>query len=153
MSKEHKILLITWVSLSFLLVWLVPGDKIREASLIFLFKQLLTWLFGVVVAELGLIQYPVRLFKKAIKTSFDFEFFAYPAICVFFNLFYPFGDSIIVQIAHYALYTTGITVFEVLLERYTNLINYIKWKWYWTWITVFITFMASNFFYRWFFQL
>lgn len=153
MSKENKIVVITWVSLVLLLFWLVPQDKIREASVIFLFKQALTWILGLVIAEKNLIEYPVRLFKNATKSSFTFEYFAYPTICVFFNLYYPFEESIIYLFAHYFFYTTLITVFELLLERYTDLIIYLKWKWYWTWTSVFITFYISSLYYRWFFQL
>ncbi len=153
MSKERIILFSTWILLIFLLILLVPKDKIRDANIIFLFKQFVTWIFGLMVAERNLIKYPVRLFKNATKSSFTFEYFAYPAICVFFNLFYPFEKSIAYQLIHFVLYTSGITIFEFILEKYTNLIKYINWKWYWTWITIFITFFISNMYYRWFFQL
>lgn len=153
MLKEHKILVITWAALIIILLWLVPGNKIREAIAIFLFKQSVTWVLGLIAVELKLIKYPVREFQRATKTSFTFEYFAYPAICVIFNLYYPFGESILNQFIHYFFYTTGITVFEVLLEKHTDLVDYMKWKWYWTWASIFITFLMSNLFYRWFFQI
>lgn len=153
MSREYKIILFTYVWLVILLFWLVPADKIRDAIVVLLFKQSLTWLFGLIAVEMNLLQYPVRQFSKATRTSFTFEYFAYPVLCVFFNLYYPFGDSIFNQFIHYFFYTTGITVFEVLLEKHTNLVTYLKWKWYWTWATIFITFIMSNLFYRWFFHL
>jgi len=152
MSRDRIIEISSWVIIGSLLLWLVPKDKIRDAHLIFLFKQVLTWILGLMVAEKNLIRYPVRIFSRATKSSFTFDYFAYPAICVFFNLFYPYGESIEKQLVHYITYTSGITIFEVTLERYTNLIKYINWKWYWTWATIFITFMMSNFYYRWFFQ-
>lgn len=153
MTKERIIEIAAWVILSVLLFGLVPGDKIRDAQVIFLFKQVLTWLLGLLIVEMNLIEYPVRVFQKATKSSFTFEYFAYPVICVFFNLYYPFGKSIAAQLLHYVLYTSGITIFEALLERHTRLIKYIHWQWYWTWVTIFLTFTASNFYYRWFFQL
>ena len=152
MFKEKLISISAWVTLSILLIWLVPQDKIREAMVIFFFKQVLTWLFGTIVVDKNLIEFPVRLFPRASNTSFTFDYFAYPAICVFFNLYYPFGESMASQLLHYVLYSSGITLFEVILERHTNLIKYIRWKWYWTWITLTLTFMMSNYFYRWFFN-
>lgn len=153
MSKERIIEIASWVVLIFLLLWLVPKDKIRDAHVIFFFKQLLTWILGLWVSEKKLIHYPVRFFSKATKSSFTFEFFAYPAICVFFNLYYPYSKNIEMQILHYILYTSGVTFFEAILQRYTNLIKYNKWKWYYTWLTILITFMLSNYYYRWFFNL
>ncbi len=150
---ERFILIVTWIILTVLLLLFVPKEKIREANVIFFFKQLLTWILGLVIVEKNLIKYPVRFFKNACKTSFTFEYFAYPSICVFFNLFYPFGESILKQITHYIVYTSGITFFEVILEKHTQLIKYIKWKWYFTWISICITFLLSNLYYRWFFHL
>jgi len=70
-----------FVSAALLLIF-VPKNKIREASVIFCFKQLITWLLGLFVAEFNLIEYPVRLFANATKASFTFEYFVYPSICV-----------------------------------------------------------------------
>jgi hypothetical protein len=79
-----------WIIMTILLIKFVPRNRIREAWVIFLFKQFMTWIFGLVVVEKNLIRYPFRLFfKKATKTSFTFEYFVYPALCVLFNLYYP----------------------------------------------------------------
>lgn len=152
MTKEKLILLTSWLVLIVLLLWLVPEDKIRHALVIFLFKQSITWLLGLAIVERNYLAYPVRLFPRASKSSFTFEFFAYPAICVFFNLYYPYGENLTRQLLHYIYFTAGITAFEFILEMNTNLISYITWKWYWTFISLFITLMLSNLFYQWFFN-
>ncbi|WP_345788342.1 CBO0543 family protein [Desulfosporosinus orientis] len=59
----------------------IPKDKIRKALIAFLFKQVITWAVGLGVVELRLIEYPVRLFPYANRTSFSFEYFIYPSIC------------------------------------------------------------------------
>ncbi|WP_428912199.1 CBO0543 family protein [Niallia sp. Krafla_26] len=75
MSRDKGILFF-FLLLSFvLLLKLVPAHKSRQSIVMFLYKQLITWLFGTLVAEKGLIKYPVRLFKKAYKGSFSFEYF------------------------------------------------------------------------------
>jgi hypothetical protein len=153
MSKERIIQVLSWLILGTLLLYLVPKDKVRDANVVFLFNQVLTWICGLIVAEKNLIEYPVRLFKNANKSSFTFGYFTYPSICVLFNLFYPYHENIQEQILYYAIYSTGVTIIEVLLENYTQLIKYIRWKWYLTWITLCLTLFISNFYYRWFFQV
>ncbi len=152
MSIETIILVLAWIITIAVLILTVQKNKIREAILIFLFKQLITWVVGLVVAQYGLIEYPVRSFPCATKASFDFEYFIYPAVCVVFNLHYPVGKSNFRQFVHYFITCTVMTIIEVLCEKFTNIITYIHWTWYTTWITLFITFFASRKFYLWFFH-
>ena len=152
MSKEYIILVVAWVITGILLIIFVPKNKIRQASIIFLFKQLMTWFFGLIVVELRWIEYPGDVLQYASKTSFTFEYLVYPAICVLFNLHYKEENSTFNQLKYYFYFCTVITLIEVTLESTTELINYINWSWYWTWITLFITFYASRRFYLWFFR-
>jgi hypothetical protein len=153
MSKEVIILTSVWIALALMLLIFVPRDKIRQAIIIFFFKQFLTWMLGLTVAHFGLIEYPVRSFAKATKTSFDFEYFFYPAICVVFNLHYPDGKGRVHEFLYYFYYCSIMTFVEVLAEKYTDILNYIHWTWYITWITLFITFYISHKFYLWYFRL
>lgn len=152
MTMEQIILLLVWVLTAIILFIFISKDKILNALVAFHIKQLITFLFGLVVVEMKLIKYPVRLFDYASKASFTFEFFAYPAICAIFNVHYPEGKSKPVKFVYYALYTTVMTVTEVILEKYTDVIEYINWSWYWTWITLFVTFFLSRSYYKWFFK-
>ncbi|KAB2334380.1 CBO0543 family protein [Bacillus mesophilum] len=139
--------------MSFLLILFVPKNRIREAHLSFLFKQVITWLFGLLVVERNLITYPYRLFfRKANKSSFTFEYFVYPAMCTLFNLHYPENKNAVFKFCHYFLYSGVITGFEAIAVRYTDLINYKKWTWYWSLITMWFTFYLSRIYHRWFFK-
>jgi hypothetical protein len=153
MSIDRTIELSAWVITGILLILFVPKNKFREANVIFFFKQLITWVLGLTTAEYGLIKYPVRLFAYATRANFTFEYFVYPSICVLFNLYYPNKKSVISQLLYYVLYCSGITLIEVLLKDYTNLIVYIRWTWYYTWISFFLTFFISRTYYIWFFKL
>ena len=124
--------------------------QVKEAQLIFFIKQFMTWILGLITAELRLIEYPVRIFDYAAKTSFTFEYIVYPSICVVFGLYYPEGKSFIKKLMYYFYYCTGITIVEVILEKYTDVINYINWDWYMSWISLFITFYLSRKYYKWF---
>ena len=139
--------------MSFLLLVFVPRNKIREAQLSFLFKQVITWIFGLLVVEKNLISYPSRLFfNKANKSSFTFEYFIYPALCSFFNLYYPEKKSNFYKFCYYFLFSGIITGLEIVGCKYTNLIKYKNWKWYWSFITMWVTYYISRIYYRWFFK-
>lgn len=153
MNIDGVVLTTAWILTIIMLMLYVPKNKLKEAQVIFLFKQLLTWITGLTVVELELIEYPVRLFSKANATSFTFEFFIYPAICVVFNLHYPEGKSPAKKFMHYVNFCTAMTIIEVAVEKYTNIIKYLHWNWFTTWITLFLTFYFSRKYYVWFFKL
>lgn len=73
-------------------------------------------------------------------------------MCAIFNMNYPENKNRLMKF-FYIIFHSGILTFgEVLVERYTNLIKYIKWKWYWSFITIGLTNYSSRLFYRWFFK-
>ncbi|WP_394231782.1 CBO0543 family protein [Niallia oryzisoli] len=152
-SYEKKIEMASWFIMSFLLLKYVKRNRLREAEVIFFSKQFLTWIFGLLVVEKRLISYPSRLFfKNATKTSFTFEYFIYPALCVLFNLYYPEKRSSLVKLVYYAAYSSVITSLELIAVKYTRLITYKKWKWYWTFSTLWFTFYLSHLNHKWFFK-
>jgi len=154
LKTEKTIEVSAWFILVLLLIKFVPKHRIREASVAFLFKQAITWLFGLIVVEKNLIKYPFHVFfKKKSKTSFTFEYFVYPAICVLFNLYYPEKKGYIVKIFYHFSYTSIITMFEMFAVKYTKLIKYNNWTWYYTSITLWLTFYLSRIFQRWFFRI
>jgi hypothetical protein len=153
MSTDTLLIILGWVITATLLIIFVPKKKIKRAILVFLFKMSITWVIGLLVVELKLIEYPVRSFAYASKTSFDFEYFVYPAFCVLFNLHYPEGKSFAKRSLHFIYYCSGLTAVEVIVEKNTNILNYLHWSWYTTFITLFITFFMSRQFYKWFFNI
>ena len=136
-----------------LLVVYVPKSRVREALVIFFFKEFITWPLGLATVHYGLIEYPVRLFSNATKAHFSFEYFIYPALCVIFMMTYPEGQSRARRFMHYFNFCTVMTLIEVGAERYTATINYIHWTWYFSWLSFFITFYLSRKFYVWFFKV
>lgn len=147
---EKNIIISSWIITSLLLILFVPRDKIREAQIPFLFKQVITWLFGLVVVEKGFIEYPYRLFfKKANKSSFTFEYFVYRTL---FNLYYPEKRNALIKVLYYFFHTSIITFLEIIAVKYTKLIRYKKWTWYWSFITLWMTYYISRVYYRWFFR-
>lgn len=151
--KEKAIIVSSYIISAFLLLKLVPKDKIRRAIIPFLYKQVITWLFGLLVVEKNLIEYPYRpFFKKTYKASFCFEYFLYPVFSVFYNLYYPERRNIWIKILYNFIHTSVLTGLEVLIVRYTRLIRYKKWNWYWSFITMWFSNYLSHVFYKWFFK-
>jgi hypothetical protein len=152
-KAEKTIEISSWIIVSLLLLKLTPKNKIRETLVVFLFKQVLTWIFGLLVVQKGLISYPFRFFfKKANKANFSFEYFIYPGLCALFSLYYPKNKSYLLKTLHYFISTSVIVIFEIIAVKYTKLIKYKKWTWYWSFITIWITDFLTQSFHNWFFK-
>ena len=133
------------------ILFFIPKNKLRLAVFAFLCQQMITFLIGLVVVELGLLEYPIRLFASINRTSFTFEYYAFPVICAAFNVWYPNGRSTLIQLGYYAGFSTVLTIVEVIIEKYTDLIEYIHWEWYISWITICLALVIARFFCVWFF--
>jgi hypothetical protein len=154
MTKERIVETSVWVIMIIALLVFVPKNRMREAWVVYLFKLFLTWGLGLFVVQMKWIAYPVRsIFPYAHRSSFTFEYFVYPAICVLFILYYPEKKNYIRQLGHFVVFCSIMTLLEVLIEHYTQLIQYLKWTWYWTWLSLFLTFLISRLNYVWFFRI
>jgi hypothetical protein len=139
--------------IGFVSLWFIPKHKYFEASFIFLFAQLQTWIFGLLVVEFGLIEYPVRELSKANSTSFTFEYFIMPIMCIFFILYFPDTKKIPSKMLFYIEFLLPFTIIEVIVERYTLILKYIQWHWYFTFISMLIVFYIVRVGYKWFFKI
>jgi len=133
------------------ILFFIPKNKIRLAVVAFLFKQIITFLIGLVVVELGLLEYPVRLFSSINRTSFTYEYYVFPVTCAAFNVWYPNDRSTLIQLGYYVGFSSVLTIVEVIIEKYTDLIKYIHWEWYITWISICLSFFIARLFCVWFF--
>jgi hypothetical protein len=151
-SIETVIELASWIIMLILLWRFVPKAKIRQAHVAYLIMQVFTWSLGFLVVEFKMIEYPIRFFDYASRTSFTYEFFVFPAICVLFNVHYPEASSLLKKGLYYLSYLVAITSFEVGVEKYTRLISYLNWDWYWTFISTWLVLFLSRKYMKWFFQ-
>jgi len=141
---------LVWI-ISFLLLFLfVPKHKIRDAWISFLFMQLPSWILGLAAVQFRLISYPSRFFAHAVQTSFTFEFLAFPVISVLFNIYYPTQMRLVWRLLYALAFPSVIVTIEILILRYTDLIEYIHWNGYLSWISLLLTLFLSYGFYKWF---
>lgn len=152
MLSNQFILNASWIFTLIVVFILMPKDRIREAMVTFMFKQLMNWIMGLLVVEYHLIEYPVRIFSRATMTSFTYEYIIYPAISVIFVLRFPENKPFLYKIAWYLFFPSWMSAAEVLIEHNTNLIRYIHWDWYLTWLSLLVTLFISRVYYLWFFR-
>lgn len=141
-----------WIVTAILLIIFINRKTLLQAILSFLFMQVPTWLFGALVVQGGLIEYPVGILEMAYKASFTFEFFIFPAVSAIFNVHFPKQKSWLVKSIYTLSFPTVITIIEVVLEKHTELIKYVNWTWYLSFISITFTLLISYWFYLWFFK-
>lgn len=137
----------------FLCIWFIPGKDAAKASFIFLLTQFFSWILGLVVVELGWLEYPVRELAKSNATSFLFEYLLFPVMTINFILRYPSGKSFKLRILYYVSIVSTFTFVEYIVEKYTLIIKYHEWRWYWTLITVALVMYIVMVIYKWYFKI
>lgn len=131
---------------------LVPRANRLQAQFIFLFIQFPIWLLGLVAVELKLLEYPVHEFSRANSTSFAFEYFILPIYCIHFNARYPQNAAKLIKVLFFCGASLLLTVTEVIVEKYTDIIEYTGWHWYITFLTVLLILWLSRVTTLWFFK-
>ncbi|PLR66046.1 CBO0543 family protein [Bacillus sp. UMB0893] len=121
--RELIVLVLIWAAAILLLVFKVPREKRRDANIVFLFSQSLAWLYVYIQTFTGNMEFPFREFHESTKMSFSLYYIFYPAISVFFILYYP-KKGFLKKCVYFGMYAYGIQGFAYLLAQYTELITY-----------------------------
>jgi hypothetical protein len=150
MGKNEYIELSIWVISIILILVFIPKKRIREAAISFMFTQLLTWIFGLLVVYFGLLSYPKHFMANATDTSFTYEFLAFPVVSAIMNVRFPSGKPILLKIGYFLLFPTFLTGMEIILVHYTDLIVYNHWFWFISWVTISVTILVALGFHNWF---
>ncbi|WP_027408467.1 CBO0543 family protein [Anoxybacteroides tepidamans] len=112
-------------------------EIIKDSMLAFLLKAYFSTFFGVIVVEMHMLDYPVRILSQYFDTSILFEYLLYPVVCVFFYQT-TLRSSFLGIVGQCTLYISVLTAIEVLFEKYTSLIHYNTWKWWYSFLTMFV---------------
>jgi hypothetical protein len=123
-----------------LLFFSLRKPPIKDWILIFLLTSFFSVFLGVLVVEEKMLEYPISFLSKYFSSSLLYEYLLLPVVCIYFYqaTYYSRYPSIILKCA---LYTSVLTIIEVLLERYTDLIEYHTWTWIHTFISIFFLMM------------
>jgi hypothetical protein len=151
MITETVVVSILWYAGLIAALVLIPKMKLREAVVGFLACQPLTWTFSFIELRTNLLTFPVREFPLATSINFTTEFWAYPLLCALFVIYkdrfprwrkYVFLGAII----------TILTTVDVLIESYTDLIEYHRHTWFSVWVSFYVIFLLADLFHQWFYS-
>jgi hypothetical protein len=151
MNTEFVILIIIWVVglISFFLF--TPKRKHRNLIFGYLVCKTLTWISTLFHVKFNLLIFPFREFPKATDLMLTTEYFFYPLMCGFYIIYEP-KLKYLGRFFYLSLWISVLVIIDVMMEKYTNLIEYIHYDWYWTWLNFFCIFALSNRIYHWFFS-
>ncbi|WP_313958708.1 CBO0543 family protein [Bacillus sp. X1(2014)] len=153
LNLDRWILVLIILTSIIVLLKFVPLKKLRDAVILFLSLQMLTWPLGLIAVEMKWIEYPVQLLpneNQTNKSSLLFEYFLFPLLAILFSLYFPKSKNKMVIVMYYLIITGIFTILEVVIERYTDLAHYNTWRWYWTFISVLIVLFINHSYYSWY---
>lgn len=151
MSVDFLVILLMWVGAILSSLFLTPKNCHRRLLFATILCQTFTWLNSLILVKLGLLSFPAREFPHASELPFTLKYLFYPLICGFYIIYQPKKNKYY-PLLYQLLWVSSLTILEVLMEKYTNLIKYIDFTWYWSWIDIFCLFTITNIIYKWFFH-
>ncbi|WP_144555412.1 CBO0543 family protein [Bacillus sp. X1(2014)] len=151
MSVDYIFILAMWVSGVMAYMFLTPKNQYRKLLFSLLTCQSLLWLNSLIHVEFNLLAFPVREFPKATDLLITTEYFFYPLLCGFYIGYEP-KRSYKIRLIYLSVWISFLTVYDVILVKYTNLIEYVHYAWYFTWIDLFCIFAVTNWIHQWFFK-
>lgn len=110
---------------------------IKEWLLSFLFTAYFANIIGTMVVKFKLIKY-LKL-GSYINAGQFFELLIFPVIVTYFYKT-SYHSTLIKMIFQCMLYSVGLTIIEVTLEKNTNIIKYLNWHWTYSLLS-FVSFM------------
>lgn len=152
MRLEHVILIAMWlVGIVGFVLFITRKDR-REGLFSLMVFQSFVWLCDMFSFEFGLLSAPVRLFPKATDLALTINYIFYP---VLFSIYYVKRKSKgnrRKRITFFLIWISAITLFDVVIERYTDLLEYGLITWYWMWVYIGFLFFVSQVCSDWFFK-
>ena len=116
-------------------------EKLKDWLLIFFLKGYISSFLDQIIVKKKQISYPVRFMSKYFDSSLLFDYLLFPLLCVFYNRTSEKSNLHSIFLQSF-IYSTPMTVLEVILEKKTNLIRYNKnWNWLITYSTLVVTFL------------
>ena len=116
-------------------------EKLKDWFLIFFLKGYISSFLDQIIVKKKHISYPVRFMSKYFDSSILFDYLLFPILCVFYNRTSEKSNLHSIFLQSF-IYSTPMTVLEVILEKNTNLIKYNKnWNWLITYLSLVITFL------------
>ncbi|WP_280525622.1 CBO0543 family protein [Neobacillus mesonae] len=110
------------------------------------------WLCDMPAFKYGLFSAPVRELPKATDLPLTIDYFFYPVWFAIFYVHKRIQANLWSRMTYFFVWVSVITIFDIVLERYTDLIEYETVAWYGIWIYFMILFFVSQVCCDWFFK-
>lgn len=152
MLMEHWILIAMWLFGFVGFILFIPRKNWRKGFLAFLIFQAIIWLSDMPAFQYGVLSAPVRELPKATDLPLTIDYFFYP---VLFSIFYVnkrVWASLWSRMTYFFIWISVITLFDIVIERYTDLLEYGFLTWWGMWIYIWILFYLSQVCCNWFYK-
>ncbi|MED3550978.1 CBO0543 family protein [Cytobacillus praedii] len=152
MKIEYFILAAMWIFGFISFILFIPRKERRKGFLALMIFQAFIWLCDMPSFKYGLLSAPVREFPKATDLSITINYFFYP---VMFSIFYVkrrVRGSAWARFKYFFVWISVLTLFDIVIERYTDLLEYGYLTWYGMWIYIGLLFCVSQVCCNWFFK-
>ena len=152
MKIEYFILAAMWIFGFIGFILFIPRKERRKGFLALMIFQAFIWLCDMPSFKYGLLSAPVREFPKATDLSITINYFFYP---VMFSIFYVkrrVRGAALASFKYFFVWISVLTLFDIVIERYTDLLEYGYLTWYGMWIYIGLLFFLSQVCCNWFFK-
>lgn len=130
----------------------IRKKDIIEAFFAVIVAQTFTWPLGLLFTAWGKVEYPVRLFPNAIKSSFLHGYIINPIIFAIYYIHYPKRAKLPWRLVYTLLITAIPMSIEFLENKYTNLFKYKDWLPYYSWLLNIVIYFIVRKYINWFFK-
>ena len=152
MQMEYLIQAAMWLFGFIGFILFIPHKGRRKGLLAALMFQLLIWLCDMPSFTYGLLSAPIRIFPKATELTVTINYFFYPILFAIFYVHRKAKNNIWLRLTYFFVWISIITIYDIILERYTDLLTYESLTWWGMWIYIgflfFISMVCCNWFYK-----
>ncbi|MES1043382.1 hypothetical protein FOA22_02505 [Heyndrickxia oleronia] len=152
MWKEYMILAAMWLFGTIGFILFIPQKDRRKGLLAAIMFQALIWLCDMPSFTYGLLSAPVRIFPKATDLTLTINYFFYPILFAIYYVHSKSMNSLWLKITSFFVWISIITIYDYILERYTDLIKYGSLTWLGMWIYIGLLFSISLVCCNWFYK-
>ena len=152
MLMERLILVAMWLFGFVGFILFIPRKNRRKGLFAFMMFQSIIWLCDMPAFKYGLLSAPIREFPKATDLALTINYFFYPALFSIFYVHKKVKDGLWSRFAYFFVWVSIITLCDIVIERYTDLLEYGLLTWYGMWIYIGFLFFVSRVCCNWFFK-
>lgn len=144
MRVDHWLLIALWVVGIVGFIQFIVRTDLRKGLLSFMMFQAIIWFCNMFLFQYGFIRAPIRELPTAHDFPLTIDYFFQPFL---FALFYLYRGRMRSKLTFFFIWISGVTLFDVIIERYTELLEFEKMTWYGLWVYMgllyFISFVAN----------